>query len=129
MAVVNLMEKLFEMIRGDVTELKTDVAELKNRMDAVEDRLDRVEDRLERVEDRLERVEDRLTGVETSLASVNTGIEALAGDVRKGFSQVLTMLRERDKKVHKQSVVLSNHESRIVALETAPPTGGRPPKH
>ena len=122
MAVVNLMEKLFEMIRGDVTELKTDVAELKNRMDAVEDRLDRVEDRLERVE-------DRLTGVETSLASVNTGIEALAGDVRKGFSQVLTMLRERDKKVHKQSVVLSNHESRIVALETAPPTGGRPPKH
>lgn len=122
MAVVNLMEKLFEMIRGDVTELKTDVAELKNRMDAVEDRLDRVEDRLERVE-------GRLTGVETSLASVNTGIEALAGDVRKGFSQVLTMLRERDKEVHKQSVVLSNHESRIVALETAPPTGGRPPKH
>lgn len=115
MAVVNLMEKLFEMIRGDVADLKV-------RMAGVENRLDRVEHRFGNVENRLEAVENRLEAVENSVLQVST-------EVRAGFERVIELLDDHGSRGRRLRGEVSDHEVRITALEADAPVGGRPPKH
>lgn len=122
MAVVNLMEKLFEMIRGDVADLKV-------RMTGVETRLDRVENRLDRVEGRLEDVENRLDAVEIRLGRVEIGMIQIATELRAGFGQVIELLNDHGSRGRKLRDQVDDHESRIAALEADAPVGGRPPKH
>jgi septal ring factor EnvC (AmiA/AmiB activator) len=119
MAVVNLMEKLFEIVRGDVAELKTDVAELKTRMGAVENRLAGLENQLDRFE---VTVAEKFVALETTMSSQFAQTSAM-------LQQLVFMNRGTAAREQKLAVSIDDHEERIATLEGDPPVPGRPPKH
>lgn len=129
MAVVNFMEKVFEMLRGDVADLKQQVSGIDVRVGRLEDRMGRLEDRTGRLDLRMERIEERLEAVELRLDHVETALLTVTNELRTGFGTVISLLTDHGTRGRAIRTQVDDHEERIAALESDPPDGTRTRKH
>jgi len=113
-----LLQAIGQMLKTELTDVRTDIKDIKGRLGNVENRLENVEITVQKTNDRLENVESRLGNVEDTVIETKLIIE---NEIRKNINLLAeghTWLAEKTKNMSADIEDVKESVSELKFLQT-----------